>query len=197
MVVNLVSSLRSRACLITVEVARNAPPGRILLKEFLLKRESYCASSGAALAKSACFGHLQKMRRTLILYAAVLGVTVFVWQWVESQFMARRITTEVYIFLIGVAFTILGVWLGRVLTPRRESDVFALNEAALRSLGITKREYAVLEQLASGQSNKEIAAALHVSPNTVKTHIARLYEKLEVGQRVQAVQKAKELHLIP
>lgn len=137
------------------------------------------------------------MRRTLILYAAVLGVTVFVWQWVESQFMARRITTEVYIFLIGVAFTILGVWLGRVLTPRRESDVFALNEAALRSLGITKREYAVLEQLASGQSNKEIAAALHVSPNTVKTHIARLYEKLEVGQRVQAVQKAKELHLIP
>ena len=65
------------------------------------------------------------------------------------------------------------------------------------ALGITKREYAVLEQLAGGQSNKEIAEVLHVSPNTVKTHIARLYDKLEVSQRVQAVQKAKDLQLIP
>ena len=137
------------------------------------------------------------MKRTLFVYAAVLGLAVFVWQWVESQFLARTITTEVYILLIGVAFTVLGIWLGRMLTPKRASEAFALNEAALHSLGITKREYAVLEQLASGQSNKEIAATLHVSPNTVKTHIARLYEKLEVGQRVQAVQKAKELHLIP
>lgn len=68
---------------------------------------------------------------------------------------------------------------------------------ALQSLGITKREHAVLEQLALGHSNKQIAAALNVSPNTVKTHIARLYDKLEVNQRVQAVQKAKDLRLIP
>ena len=137
------------------------------------------------------------MRRTLIVYAVVLGLAEFVWQWVESQYMARRVSTEIYVLLIGVAFTVLGLWLGRVLTPQRGAETFAVNEAALQSLGITKREYAVLEQLASGLSNKEIAASLHVSPNTVKTHIARLYEKLEVGQRVQAVQKAKELHLIP
>ena len=93
--------------------------------------------------------------------------------------------------------TVLGVWLGRELTPQRRAADFTLNEAALRSLGITKREYAVLEQLATGQSNKQIADALHVSPNTVKTHIAKLYDKLEVGQRVQAVQKAKDLRLIP
>lgn len=68
---------------------------------------------------------------------------------------------------------------------------------ALQSLGITKREHAVLEQLALGHSNTQIAAALNVSPNTVKTHIARLYDKLEVNQRVQAVQKAKDLRLIP
>lgn len=149
------------------------------------------------LAKSWGFGHVRETKRTLMIYALVLGFAVFVWQWVESQYMARRVSTEIYILLIGIAFTVLGLWLGRMLTPERRSEAFSLNEAALSSLGITKREYAVLEQLASGQSNKEIAAALHVSPNTVKTHIARLYEKLEVGQRVQAVQKAKELQLIP
>ena len=111
--------------------------------------------------------------------------------------MARRVSTEFYVLLIGIAFTVLGIWLGRELTPQRGSADFTLNKAALQSLGITKREYAVLEQLANGQSNKQIADALHVSPNTVKTHISKLYEKLEVGQRVQAVQKAKDLRLIP
>jgi DNA-binding CsgD family transcriptional regulator len=169
----------------------------MLVVNILLKGESWRASNEAPLVKSTGIGHPQNMRRTLIVYAVVLGAAVFVCQWVESQYMARRVSTEIYALLIGVAFTVLGLWLGRVLTPQRQSNAFALNEAALRSLGITKREYAVLEQLASGLSNKEIAASLHVSPNTVKTHIARLYEKLEVGQRVQAVQKAKELHLIP
>lgn len=150
-----------------------------------------------ALAKSAGLGHGRRMKRTLITYALLLGLAVFVWQWVESQYMARRVSTEVYVLLIGIAFTVLGVWLGRELTPQRRAADFTLNEAALRSLGITKREYAVLEQLATGQSNKQIADALHVSPNTVKTHIAKLYDKLEVRQRVQAVQKAKDLRLIP
>lgn len=137
------------------------------------------------------------MKRTMIVYALLLGLAVFVWQWVESQYLARRVSTEFYVLLIGIAFTVLGIWLGRELTPQRGSADFTLNEAALQSLGITKREYAVLEQLANGQSNKQIADALHVSPNTVKTHISKLYEKLEVGQRVQAVQKAKDLRLIP
>ena len=67
----------------------------------------------------------------------------------------------------------------------------------MKSLKVTDREYDVLTLLGEGQSNKEIARSLDISPNTVKTHIARLYEKLEVPRRAQAVQKAKELSLIP
>jgi len=137
------------------------------------------------------------MTRSILIWAGLLAAAAFALQWIEYQYLTRAFTTEFYIVLIGIAFLALGLWLGRVLTPARQAADFAINEAALQSLGITKREYAVLEQMASGQSNKEIAAALHVSPNTVKTHIARLYEKLEVSQRVQAVQKAKELRLIP
>lgn len=137
------------------------------------------------------------MKRSILIYAGFLAVAAFALQWIEYQYMIRAFTTEFYIVLIGIAFTALGLWLGRALTPDRRASNFALNDAALRSLGITKREYAVLEQLAIGQSNKEIASVLHVSPNTVKTHISKLYEKLEVSQRVQAVQKAKDLQLIP
>lgn len=137
------------------------------------------------------------MKRSILIYAGVLAAAAFALQWIEYQYMIRAFTTEFYIVLIGIAFTALGLWLGRALTSDRRAPKFALNEAALQSLGITKREHRVLEQLASGQSNKEIANALHVSPNTVKTHIAKLYDKLDVSQRVQAVQKAKDLQLIP
>ncbi len=153
--------------------------------------------TGSGLAIARRFRHVSRVKRSIIIYAAILAAAAFALQWVEYQYLARAFTTEVYIVLIGIGFTALGLWLGRALTPRRRAPEFALNEAALQSLGITKREHAVLEQLASGQSNKQIATALHVSPNTVKTHISRLYEKLEVSQRVQAVQKAKDLRLIP
>lgn len=143
------------------------------------------------------FRHDFDMKRAILFYALLLAGLIFVLEWLEFQYMARVFSTEIYIILIGLGFTALGLWLGRVLTPRATPDPFSLNQAALNALGITKREYAVLEQLAGGQSNKEIAEVLHVSPNTVKTHIARLYDKLEVSQRVQAVQKAKDLQLIP
>ncbi len=136
------------------------------------------------------------MTRSIIIYAALLGAAVFVLQWMEYQYWVRALSNEIYIVLIGIAFLAFGLWLGRALTPRAATTVFEKNQAALKSLGITDREYAVLEQLADGLSNKEIAAALHVSPNTIKTHIARLYEKLDVGQRMQAVKKARDLQLI-
>ena len=135
------------------------------------------------------------MKRSILLYALALAAVAFALQWVEYQYLTRAFTTEIYIFLIGVGFTALGLWLGRALTGSSKAPEFTLNEAALKSLGITQREHAVLEQMADGQSNKEIAQSLHVSPNTVKTHVSRLYEKLDVNQRVQAVQKAKELQL--
>lgn len=137
------------------------------------------------------------MKRAILFYALGLCALVFALEWIEHQYAARFVTREIYIILIGIGFTAFGIWLGRALTPTRVSPTFSLNQAALNSLGITRREYAVLQQIAEGHSNKEIAERLHVSPNTVKTHVARLYEKLEVSQRVQAVSKARDLHLIP
>lgn len=136
------------------------------------------------------------MTRSILIYAGLLGAAVFALQWMEYQYWVRALSNEIYIILIGIAFLAFGLWLGRALTPKAAAVHFEKNDAALKTLGITDREYAVLEQMADGLSNKEIAAALHVSPNTIKTHVARLYEKLEVGQRVQAVKKARDLRLI-
>ena len=99
--------------------------------------------------------------------------------------------------VIGTGFAAGGVWVGWRLTSRAAPAPFARNQAAQLSLGLTGQEMKVLERLAAGQSTKEIARTLGLSPNTVKTHAAKLFTKLEVGRRTQAVSKARDLHLIP
>ncbi len=135
--------------------------------------------------------------KSVAIYAVALAVGAFALQWIQYNYLARTLTPEFYVVLIALAFTGLGIWAGFRLTPRTAAAPFERNEAAAQSLGLTGRECLMLEHLAAGQSNKEIARALEVSPNTVKTHIANLYAKLEVARRTQAIQKARELRLLP
>lgn len=137
------------------------------------------------------------MKKAIIVYSIVLGGGAFILQWLEYQYAVRMFSTELYIVAIAVGFTVLGVWVGHRLTGKKPAAEFKRNDQALSYLGISDREYQVLELLAEGHSNKEIAADLFVSPNTVKTHLAHLYEKLEVSRRTQAVTKAKSLNIIP
>lgn len=137
------------------------------------------------------------VKKTIALYAAALALGAFVLNWLEYKYVTKVFAGEVYILILAAGFTTLGAWAGHRLTRKRVSPVFEKNDAAIASLGISPREYETLELLANGLTNKEIARKLEVSPNTVKTHLARLYEKLNVQRRTQAIQKAKELALIP
>lgn len=138
------------------------------------------------------------MARTIILYAVALALAVAGLNWLEYRYYARAFSTEIYIAVLAAGFIALGIWAGTKLTPRHASpQPFARNEAAIRSLGLSPRECEILEALASGESNKELARRLGISPNTVKTHVARVYEKLGVQRRVQAIEKARSLTLIP
>ena len=137
------------------------------------------------------------MARTILLYALPLALIAVLLQWLEYHYYLRSFPTEIYVVLIAVGFAALGLWAGRKLTPGPANGIFERNQAAVRSLGLTGRECEILERLASGESNKEMARRLGISPNTVKTHIARVYEKLEVQRRVQAIEKARWLALIP
>lgn len=138
------------------------------------------------------------MLRTVLIYGCALAVGATALQWLEYQVWARSHVGEAYLAVVAVAFLGLGVWVGaQLLRPRPAPADFQPNLQALASLGITAREHEVLRLLAAGRSNKEIAGRLHLSPNTVKTHIARLYEKLDAARRTEAVLHARELRLIP
>lgn len=146
--------------------------------------------------------------KRILLYALAGGVLIAVLKFIEYQHFVRAYPGELYGGLIAVIFTVVGIWAGLKLTRAKqvvvvkevrvpESVPFAIDSAKLKELGITPREYEILGLIAEGLSNKEIGERLFVSENTVKTHSSRLFEKLDVGRRVQAIQKAKELGLLP
>jgi DNA-binding CsgD family transcriptional regulator len=138
------------------------------------------------------------MLRTVLIYGIALAAGAVALQWIEYQIWARTHPVMIYVALIAAAFLGLGIWVGwRLFRSERRDREFTPNERAQASLGITERERQVLQMLADGRSNKEIAARLELSPNTVKTHVARLFEKLRVSRRTEAIQLARELGLVP
>jgi DNA-binding CsgD family transcriptional regulator len=138
------------------------------------------------------------MWRTILIYGLALAAFAVALQWLEFQLWARTNPGEIYILLLAAGFLGLGVWLGaRLFRQQAPTAGFERNTKAQASLGITEREAEVLGLLAAGRSNKEIAQSLAVSPNTVKTHVARLFEKLEASRRTEAILRARELGLIP
>ena len=151
------------------------------------------------------------MKRQTLLHGLIYGLTggalIVVLKLVEFRFLVVEHSLEIYGGLIALLFAALGIWLGLKLTRKevvvKEVPVptvpepFAVNEEQLRHLGITKRELEILELIARGLSNREIADKLFVSENTVKTHSSRLFDKLSAKRRTQAVQIGKEIGLIP
>jgi NarL family two-component system response regulator LiaR len=140
------------------------------------------------------------MKRTILIYGLSLAALIFLLKFIEYRFLVRDLSLEFYIGAIAIFFTVLGVWAGLKLTKKKTiiitNPAFQFDQNRIDSLGISKREYEVLELMAKGLSNQEIADKLFVSLNTIKTHSSNLFLKLEVSRRTQAVQKAKELQLI-
>lgn len=136
------------------------------------------------------------MWKAVLSYGAMLAAGTLALEWIDYESLARVHSGEVLIFLIAAAFLALGIYIGVRVIGSRGPLAFDGNPRALAALGISPRELTVLEALAAGQSNKEIAAALHVSPNTVKTHIARLFEKLGAKRRTDAINRARELGIV-
>lgn len=146
--------------------------------------------------------------RDILLYGGCGGVLIVVLKLTEYRFLVVEHSVEIYGALVAALFAGLGIWLGLTLT-RKKPDIiirevpvssvepFVLDEARVSQLGITPRELEILGLIAAGLSNREIAARLFVSENTVKTHSSRLLDKLGAKRRTQAVQIGKAARLIP
>ena len=146
--------------------------------------------------------------REIVLYGLAGGLLIAVLRLIEARFLVGEGSFELYGGLIALLFAGLGIWLGGSLRPRRPAVVvkevwvpaggaFVRDEERLSELGLTPRELEILELLAAGLSNREIAERLFVSQNTVKTHASRLFDKLGARRRTQAVQLGQENRLIP
>ena len=148
------------------------------------------------------------MRRHVLLYGLVGGILVAALKLIEYRWLVVEHSVEIYGGLVAAVFASVGIWLGLRLTRHKETVVvrevmvaapanFVRDQNKVESLGITPRELEILQLIADGLSNKEIAARVFVSENTVKTHSSRVFDKLGARRRTQAVQLGKELRLIP
>jgi DNA-binding NarL/FixJ family response regulator len=145
--------------------------------------------------------------RDVLLYGLCGGVLIAALKLVEYRYLVVEHSVEIYGALVAALFAGLGIWLGQTLTRKKRPSIqevpapgtapFAVDENRLNELGITPRELEILGLIAGGLSNREIAARLYVSENTVKTHSSRLFDKLGAKRRTQAVQLGKAARLIP
>jgi two-component system, NarL family, response regulator LiaR len=166
------------------------------------------------------------MKRHVLIYGVIGGILVALLQWTQYRFLVLEHSTEIYGALVAAIFAALGIWLGlrwktaaekrrhpelvvgieHSLTPPPgklttlsadpAAPAFVPDDRKREDLNITRRELEILELVAEGLSNREIAARLFVSENTVKTHCSRAFDKLGAKRRTQAVQLGKELGLI-
>ncbi len=137
------------------------------------------------------------MRWRIAGYGAALAAGTLALQWLEYLRLARAWPGEILTGIVALGFLGLGIFVGGRVLARPAAPPFDGNPAAQAALGLSRRELTVLEALAAGRSNKEIAAALGVSPNTIKTHVARVFEKLEVRRRTEAIAAARRLGILP
>ena len=148
--------------------------------------------------------------KQIIIYGASLSVLLFLLKWLETRYILLDQQLDTYLGIVSVLFTALGIWLAlKIQKPKVETVIvekkivlttgpdFTLNEEEVRRLNLSKRELEVLQLMADGLSNQEIASKLFVSLNTIKTHSAQIFEKMEVKRRTQAVDMAKRLCIIP
>jgi NarL family two-component system response regulator LiaR len=147
------------------------------------------------------------MKRHVLIYGLIGGVLIAVLKWTEYRFLVIEHSIEIYGGLTAAIFAVLGIWLGLKLTGTKQRVVvkevpvpagepFIPDGKKRENLGITRRELEILELIAQGLSNREIAEKLYVSENTVKTHSSRVFDKLGAKRRTQAVQLGKEFGLL-
>lgn len=152
---------------------------------------------------------LKKKHKEILIYCISMALLLFLLKWLEARFIVFNYRLDFFIGSIAIVFTVLGIWLAiKLVKPKIETRIIEkevyidnstpteINQQEIEKLGISKRELDVLNLMATGLSNEEIASKLFISLNTVKTHSSNIFLKLDVKRRTQAVGKAKRLNII-
>ncbi|MCW3085850.1 MAG: ATP-dependent transcriptional regulator, MalT-like, LuxR family [Bacteroidetes bacterium] len=152
---------------------------------------------------------LSTKHKEILIYCISMALLLFLLKWLEARFIVFNYRLDFFIGAIAIVFTVLGIWLAlKLVKPKVETRIIEkevyidnsaqteINQKEIAKLGISKRELDVLNLMATGLSNEEIAGKLFISLNTVKTHSSNIFLKLDVKRRTQAAEKAKRLNII-
>ena len=152
---------------------------------------------------------VDKGLRHILLYGLVMAGLILGLKWLQWNFLIVENAIDLYIGMIAAIFTVLGVWIAsQLIQPKTDTVVvekeiivhqpktFVLNQAALESLQLTKREYEILQLIVQGYNNADIANNLFLSLSTIKTHVSNLYSKMNVKNRYKAIALAKKLEIV-
>lgn len=136
------------------------------------------------------------MKKTILIFGMLALAILALLQLSRYSLISGDLTIEFVIGGIAILFFIIGVFIQKRF--RKEETISKeVDQKQIDAIGLSKREYEVLLEMASGYSNKEIAERLFVSESTIKTHISNVFLKLDAKRRTQAIQKAKELQILP
>lgn len=136
------------------------------------------------------------MRKTILVFSALIFLLLILFRLSEYAFLVGDTSIEVLIAGVAVVFLFIGLYINKKRANSLLTKPTEVDPTKIKQLGISDREYQVLLEISKGLSNKEIGEKLYVSESTVKTHVSNLLVKLNAKRRTQAIQRAKELHII-
>lgn len=137
---------------------------------------------------------------SILLFGVFMAVLLIILQFLEYRYLIGSLNTSIYTSVVAIVFTAVGIWIGINLLKSQKihhKNTTGVNQAKIEELNLNPREYEILELIAKGYSNQQIADQLFLALPTIKTHTSNLYSKLGVQSRTQAIRKAQSLNLIP
>lgn len=137
------------------------------------------------------------MKKTILVFSALIVALLTLFQLSKYSLTTGNAQIEIVIAVVAIVFFAIGIYISNKSLRKDSAGASSeIDPAKIEELGISKREYEILVKISEGLSNKEIAESLFISESTIKTHISNLFSKLDAKRRTQAIQKAKEFHIL-
>ena len=137
------------------------------------------------------------MKKTILIFSALIVALLLLFKLSEYAVLFGNTRIELIIAVIAILVFVVGVYVNKRSLRREPQTDYVVDHKKIEALGISRREYEILCEIANGLSNREIAEKLFITESTVKTHVSSVLVKLDVKRRTQAIQKAKEMRILP
>lgn len=136
------------------------------------------------------------MKKTILVFGLLILALLLLFQLSKYSMISGNLDIEIVVAIIAIVFFFIGIYMNKKSLHKHRKPSNEIDLDKIKKLDISTREYEVLQEIASGLSNKEIADKLFVSESTIKTHVSNLLLKLNAKRRTQAIQIAQDLQIL-